>query len=101
MEDTKKETTNLVENDIVEKKESLAVENEKNTDLAESKSDNVKKTSDPSDKSRKETSSEVVKSTKLSKSTRISMFSATLPKKIVDLAIKYQKKPLKIILSFE
>ena len=29
MEDTKKETTNLVENDIVEKKESLAVENEK------------------------------------------------------------------------
>ena len=33
MEDTKKETTNLVENDIVEKKESLAVENENNTDL--------------------------------------------------------------------
>ena len=71
MEDTKKETTNLVENDIVEKKESLAVENEKNTDLAESKSDNVKKTSDPSDKSRKETSSKVVKSTKLSKSTNV------------------------------
>ena len=71
MEDTKKETTNLVENDIVEKKESLAVENEKNTDLTESKSDNVKKTSDPSDKSRKETSGEVVKSTKLSKSTKV------------------------------
>ena len=71
MEDTNKETTNLVENDIVEKKESLAVENEKNTDLAESKSDNVKKTSDPLDKSRKETSSEVVKSTKLSKSTKL------------------------------
>ena len=71
MEDTKKETTNLVENDIVEKKESLAVENEKKTDLTESKSDNVKKTSDPSDKSRKETSSEVVKSTKLSKSTKV------------------------------
>ena len=71
MEDTSKETTNLVENDIVEKKESLAVENEKNTDLAESKSDNVKKTSDPSDNSRKETSSEVVKSTKLSKSPKV------------------------------
>ena len=71
MEDTNKETTNLVENDIVEKKESLAVENEKNTDLAESKSDNVKKTSDPLDKSRKETSSEVVKSTKLSKSPKV------------------------------
>ena len=71
MEDVNKETTNSVENDIVEKKESLAVENKKNTDLAESKSDNVKKTSDPSDKSRKETSSEVVKSTKLSKSTKV------------------------------
>ena len=71
MEDTKKETTNLEENDIVEKKESLAVENEKNTDLAESKPDNIKKTSDPSDKSSKETSSEVVKSTKLSKSTKV------------------------------
>ena len=71
MDDTKKETTNLVENDIVEKKESLAVENEKNTDLAENKSDNVKKTSDSSDKPRKETSSEVVKSTKLSKSTKV------------------------------
>ena len=71
MEDTKKETTNLVEDDIVEKKESLAVENEKNTDLAESKSDNVKKTSDPSDKSRKETSSKAVKSTKLSKATNV------------------------------
>ena len=43
MEDINKETTNLLENDIVEKKESLAVENKKNTDLAESKSDNVKK----------------------------------------------------------
>ena len=71
MEDTKKGTTNLVETKIVEKKESLAVENEKNTDLAKSKSDNVKKISDPSDKSRKETSSEVVKSTKLSKSTKV------------------------------
>ena len=36
---------------------------------------------------------------KLSKSTRISMFSATLPKKIVDLANKYQNKPLKINIS--
>ena len=33
---------------------------------------------------------------KISKSTRISMFSATLPKKIVELANKYQKKPIKI-----
>ena len=33
---------------------------------------------------------------KISKSTRISMFSATLPKKIIELANKYQKKPLKI-----
>ena len=71
MEDTNKETANVVENDIVEKKESLAIENEKNTDLDENKSDNVKKISDPSNKSRKETSSEVVKSTKLSKSTKV------------------------------
>ena len=34
---------------------------------------------------------------KISKSTRILMFSATLPKKIIELANKYQKKPLKII----
>ncbi len=33
---------------------------------------------------------------KISKSTRISMFSATLPKKIIELANKYQKKPIKI-----
>ena len=33
---------------------------------------------------------------KISKSTRISMFSATLPKKILELANKYQKKPIKI-----
>ena len=33
---------------------------------------------------------------KISKSTRISMFSATLPKKIIELAKKYQKKPIKI-----
>ncbi len=33
---------------------------------------------------------------KISKSTRVSMFSATLPKKIVELANKYQKKPIKI-----
>ena len=33
---------------------------------------------------------------KISKSTKISMFSATLPKKIIELANKYQKKPLKI-----
>ena len=39
MEDTKKETTNLVKNNIVEGKESLAVDNEKNTDLALSKSE--------------------------------------------------------------
>merc|ERR1711991_577011 len=74
MEDTKKKTTNLVKNDIVEEKESLAVDNEKNTDLALSKSDNFKKTSDPSDpsdKSRKETSSKAVKSTKLSKATNV------------------------------
>jgi len=33
---------------------------------------------------------------KISKSTRVSMFSATLPKKIIELANKYQKKPIKI-----
>ncbi len=33
---------------------------------------------------------------KIPKSARISMFSATLPKKIVELANKYQKKPIKI-----
>ena len=33
---------------------------------------------------------------KISKSSRISMFSATLPKKIIELANKYQKKPIKI-----
>ncbi len=33
---------------------------------------------------------------KISKSTRVSMFSATLPKKIIELADKYQKKPIKI-----
>lgn len=33
---------------------------------------------------------------KISTSTRISMFSATLPKKIIELAGKYQKKPIKI-----
>ena len=33
---------------------------------------------------------------KISKSTKISMFSATLPKKIIQLAKKYQKKPNKI-----
>ena len=33
---------------------------------------------------------------KIAKSTRISMFSATLPKKIIELANKYQKKPIKI-----
>ena len=33
---------------------------------------------------------------KISKSTRISMFSATLPKKIIELAKKCQKKPIKI-----
>ena len=33
---------------------------------------------------------------KISKSTRISMFSATLPNKIIELANKYQKKPIKI-----
>ena len=33
---------------------------------------------------------------KISKSTRILMFSATLPKKIIELAKKYQKKPIKI-----
>ena len=33
---------------------------------------------------------------KISKSTRISMFSATLPKKTIELANKYQKKPIKI-----
>ena len=72
MEDTKKETTNLVKNDIVEEKESLAVDNEKNTDLALSKSDNLTSDpSDPSDKSRKETSSKAVKSTKLSKATNV------------------------------
>ncbi|GIR38845.1 MAG: hypothetical protein CM15mP50_3560 [Rhodobacterales bacterium] len=67
-EDINKETTNLAENDIVEKKESLAAENGNNTDLAESISDNVK-SSDPSDNSKKETSSKVVKSNKLTKAT--------------------------------
>ena len=38
---------------------------------------------------------------KLSKSTRISMFSATLPKKIIDLANKYQNKPLKINITYK
>ena len=33
---------------------------------------------------------------KISKSTRVSMFSGTLPKKIIELANKYQKKPIKI-----
>ncbi len=33
---------------------------------------------------------------KISTSTRISMFSATLPKKIIELAGKYQNKPIKI-----
>ena len=33
---------------------------------------------------------------KITKSSRILMFSATLPKKIVELANKYQKKPIKI-----
>ena len=33
---------------------------------------------------------------KISKTSRILMFSATLPKKIVELANKYQKKPIKI-----
>ena len=33
---------------------------------------------------------------KIPKHTRISMFSATLPKKIVELANKYQNKPIKI-----
>ena len=53
MEDTKKETTNLLENDIVEKKESLAVENEKNTasgisveDTPITSTDNLEQTKD-------------------------------------------------------
>ncbi len=33
---------------------------------------------------------------KITKLARISMFSATLPKKIIELANKYQKKPIKI-----
>ncbi len=35
----------------------------------------------------------------ISKSARISMFSATIPKKIIDLANKYQNKPIKINIS--
>ena len=69
-EDHNKDTTNLAENDIVEKKESVAAENENNTDLAENISDKVKKTSDSSDNSGKETSSKVKKSIKSSKATK-------------------------------
>ena len=64
-EDTKKDTTNLSENDILEKKESLAAENKNNTDLAERISDDVK-ISQPSDNSKKESSSKVKKSVKSS-----------------------------------
>ena len=59
------DNTNLLGNDIVEKKESLAAENKNNTDLAERISDDVK-ISQPSDNSKKESSSKVKKSVKSS-----------------------------------
>ena len=64
LDDAKKDNTNLVGIDIEEKKESLAAENDNNNmDLAETISDNVEN-SDPSDNSRKESSSKVAKSIK-------------------------------------
>ena len=63
MEDANKDTTILAENDIVEKKESVAADNKNNTDLVESISDNDK-VSTASDNSRKEPSSKIVKPTK-------------------------------------
>jgi small subunit ribosomal protein S2 len=68
MKDVNKESTNPAENDIVEKKESVAAGNENNTDPAESISDNVK-ISNPSDNSKKETSSKVIKPNKSTKAT--------------------------------
>ena len=58
LEDINRDNTNLLGNDIVEKKESLAAENKNNTDLAERISDDVK-ISQPSDNSKKESSSKV------------------------------------------
>ena len=65
LEDINRDNTNLLGNDIVEKKESLAAENKNNTDLAERISDDVK-ISQPSDNSKKESSSKVKKSVKSS-----------------------------------
>ena len=65
LEDINRDNTNLLVNDIVEKKESLAAENKNYTDLAESISDDVK-ISHPSDNSKKESSSKVKKSVKSS-----------------------------------
>ncbi len=65
LEDINRDNTNLLGNDIVEKKESLAAENKNNTDLAEKISDDVK-ISQPSDNSKKESSSKVKKSVKSS-----------------------------------
>ena len=65
LEDINRDNTNLLGNDIVEKKESLTAENNNNTDLTESISDDVK-ISQPSDNSKKESSSKVKKSVKSS-----------------------------------
>ena len=65
LEDINRDNTNLLGNDIVEKKESLAAENKNNTDLAETISDDVK-ISKPSDNSKKVSSSKVKKSVKSS-----------------------------------
>jgi small subunit ribosomal protein S2 len=68
MKDVNKESTNPAENDIVEKKESVATGNKNNTDLAESISVDIKNSA-PSDNSKKETSSKVLKPIKSPKAT--------------------------------
>ena len=65
LKDIIKDNTNLVGNDVAEKKESLAAKNENSNDLAENIPDDIK-ISDPSDNSKKESSGKAVKSVKSS-----------------------------------